>query len=118
MLVAKTISVMNGKSNFCPVCSVRKSTRLSSGTIHRFRQIARRARLTAEIVDDQHAAVGDRLHRRPVEPHRRAVAQLELVERQLAADHDHGPAAADPAMIVVAGRDPDRPGLAGSGSGS
>ncbi len=64
-------------------------------------QLARRARLPAEIVDDQHAAVGDRLHGRPVEPHRRAVAQLELVQRQLAAHHDHRTAAADPAAIVV-----------------
>ena len=36
MLVAKTTSTTNGTSNFCPVCSVRKSTRLSSGTIQRF----------------------------------------------------------------------------------
>ena len=36
MFVANTISVMNGSSNFCPLCSVRKSTRLSSGTIQRF----------------------------------------------------------------------------------
>ena len=36
MFVANTIIVMNGTSNFWPVCSVRKSTRLSSGTIQRF----------------------------------------------------------------------------------
>ena len=34
-LVAKMMKTLNGISNFRPVCSVRKSTRLSSGTIQR-----------------------------------------------------------------------------------
>ncbi len=67
MLVANTTSTMNGSSNFWPVLSVRKSTRLSSGTIQRFSRSRGRAALPAEVVDHQHAAVGHRLDRRRVE---------------------------------------------------
>ena len=50
--------------------------------------------LPAEVVDDQHAAVRRGLHRRVVEPGCRVVAQLERIERQLAADrHERTPAA-------------------------
>jgi hypothetical protein len=59
MFVAKATSAMNGSSNFWPDVSVRKSTRLSSGTIQRFKRSAGRDALPAEVVDDQHAAVRD-----------------------------------------------------------
>jgi hypothetical protein len=48
---------LNGVSNFRPVCSVRKSTRLSSGTIQRFKDRAVNA-LPPEVVDDEDAAIG------------------------------------------------------------
>ena len=64
-------------------------------------QVARRDALAAEVVDDQHAAVGHGLHGRLVEPGGRVVAQLERLERQLAAHHHHGAAAAHPAAVHV-----------------
>ena len=63
-------------------------------------QRVRRALLPAEVVDDEHAAVGDELDRRAVELRHRAVGQVERVERQLAADRDERPPAADPPPVV------------------
>ena len=102
MLVAKTTSVMNGSSNFWP----RLQRQVVDPALERHdpavQQVARRALLPAEVVDDQHAAVGDGLHGRAIEAGRRAVAQLERVERQLAADHDHRTPAAHPAPVADA----------------
>ena len=64
-------------------------------------QIAGRHALAAEVVDDEHAAIRERLHRRLVEAGDRVVAQLERFERQLTADHHQGPAATDPALVHV-----------------
>ena len=99
MLVAKTISVMNGSSNFCPLCSVRKVHAGLERHDPPVQQVARRARLPAEVVDDQHAAVRDRLNRRVVEARRRRVRELQRLQRELATDHHHRPPAANPAAI-------------------
>src|SRR5207247_8658576 len=56
-------------------------------------QIPRRAALPPEIVDHQNAAVCRHLPRRAVELADRVVAQLERLQRQLAADrYDRAPA--------------------------
>ena len=62
-------------------------------------QVARRRVLTAEVIDDQHAAVGERLKRRRVEPERLVESKLQRRHRQLAADRDQRPPAAHPAMV-------------------
>src|SRR5690606_25975773 len=59
----------------------------------------RRDLLPAEVVDDQEAAVGEHLERRAIEAGVRVVTQLELLERELAADHDGRTTAADPPPI-------------------
>src|SRR5439155_7644940 len=46
--------------------------------------------LTAKVVDQEHAAVRLQVNRRLVELRDRIERQIELVERQLAADHHHG----------------------------
>ena len=81
---------LNGISNLRPVCRVRKSMRLLQRDDPAVQQIARRHALAPEVVDDEHAAVGLHLDRRFVEPGDRVERQVEHVERQLAADHDHG----------------------------
>src|SRR6266542_5892857 len=55
--------------------------------------------LASEVVDDQHAAIRHGLHRRLIEAGRRAVAQLERIERQLATDDDERASAAHPSPI-------------------
>ena len=62
-------------------------------------QVARRNALAAEVVDDEHAAVGLQLDRRFVELRDRVERQVEHLERQLAADDDHRPADLLPAAI-------------------
>ena len=64
-------------------------------------QVAGRHTLPAKVVDDQHAAVGQRLYGRLVEPGAGVEAQLQRLERQLAAHHHHGAPAADPAPVHV-----------------
>ena len=49
----------------------------------------------------EHAAVGDQLDRRAIEPGARVVGQLELLERQFAAHHHGGPLAVDPSLVVA-----------------
>ena len=56
--------------------------------------------LAAEVVHQEHAAVGPQLQRRLVEPRDRVEGQVELIERELAADHDDGPPDAHPAAIA------------------
>ena len=85
------MKTLNGISNLRPVCSVRKSTRLSSGTIQRFSRSRGGNPLAAEVVDDEHAAVGLHLDRRLVELRDRVERQVEHLERQLAADDHHRP---------------------------
>src|SRR5919198_128998 len=51
-------------------------------------QLLRADALPSEVVDEEHAAVGLQLNRRFVELRERVERQVELVERQLAADHD------------------------------
>src|SRR4051794_33323809 len=63
-------------------------------------QVARRDALPPEVVDHQHAAVGERLQRRPIESRDRQVAELERVQRELAAHRDQRPPAAHPAAIL------------------
>ena len=97
------IRTSNGISNFLPVCSVRKSTRLSSGTIQRFSRSSRPHALPAEVVDHEHAAVRLHLQRGLVELRDRVEAEVQHVERQLAADRHHRAPDAYPAAIPRAG---------------
>jgi hypothetical protein len=60
-LVANTTSTSNGSSIFCPDVKVRKSMRLSSGTIQRLSSSRGVALRAAEIVDHQHSADGNGL---------------------------------------------------------
>src|SRR5215207_754380 len=62
-------------------------------------QIARRDLLPAEVVDDQHAAVGDGLDRSSIETGVRTVTEFERFKRQLAPDHYHRSPAQNPALI-------------------
>ena len=62
--MANTTSSMNGSSNFCPVLQRQEVDAAFERHDPAVQQIARRAPLPAEVVDDQHAAVGDRLDRR------------------------------------------------------
>ena len=97
--VEKTMSWSNGISIFLPVCSVRKSTRFSSGTIQRFRRSFGEHALAAEVVDQEDAAVGLHLERRLVELRGLVVDEVERLERELAAGHDDGTLADDPAVV-------------------
>ena len=56
--------------------------------------------LTAEVVHQEHAAVGAQLQRRLVEPRQRVEGEVELIERQLAAHHDDRTPDAHPAAVA------------------
>ncbi len=58
-----------------------------------------RAFLPAKVVDNQHAAIGGELQRRLVDMRGRAIREVKMRQLQLAADHDHRPAAPDPPLI-------------------
>jgi hypothetical protein len=103
-LVANTVSTSNGTSNFLPVCSVRKSTRLSSGHDPAVQELVGTDALPSEVVHQEHAAVGAHLQRRLVEARQRVEREIELIERQLAAHHHDGTADAHPAAGRAAPR--------------
>ena len=58
-----------------------------------------RRALTAEVVDDEHAAVGERLERRAVETAAREITEFQGIECQFAADGDDRATATDPAVV-------------------
>src|SRR5690349_21711304 len=62
-------------------------------------QVLRTHPLTTEVVHQEDAAIGLELQRRFVEARQRIESQIEHVERELAADHDHWTTDADPASI-------------------
>ena len=76
-----------------PVFSVRKSTRLSSGTIQRFSRSRGEHRCRPKSSMTSTPPLATAWTGARVEAGRRRVAQLERLERQLAADHDHRPPA-------------------------
>src|SRR6185369_4187132 len=62
-------------------------------------QVLRRAALASEVVDDEDAAVGQRLNRRAVHAAARVEPEAERFERELPADRDHRTLAQDPSLI-------------------
>src|SRR5688572_18939105 len=63
-------------------------------------QVPRRALLTAEVVDDEYAAIGECLNWRRVKAHRRRVRQIQRLQGQLSTYHHHRSAAAHPSGIA------------------
>ena len=99
-LVANTMKTLNGVSNLRPGVQRQEVDPALERHDPAVQQVARRNPLAAEVVDDEHAAVGLQLDRRLVELGDRVERQVQHLERQLAADHDHRPPDLLPPLIA------------------